>query len=85
VTAITRVVLVHVRGPLLAREAVPTAYGYVAAEVGDFIVSDAGDRGNEWPLKPAAFGKMYEVTDYTLDQDEKSERPAVTEFHKEGA
>jgi hypothetical protein len=39
---------VTVRGPLLAREAVPTPCGYRPAEVGDLIITDAD--GNEEPI-----------------------------------
>jgi hypothetical protein len=77
VKAYKKQIIVDVRGPLLEREAVPTPHGFVQAEVGDFILRD-GDE--EWPIGPDRFARTYQEVDATLEQDTKSERPAVTEF-----
>lgn len=70
-TAVHKPIMVYVRGPLVATEAVQTVHGFVEASVGDLVLTDM-ESGEEWPIRPDVFARFYDVVDPTVDQERHS-------------
>lgn len=76
--AMKKRIVVEVRGPLTKPEMVPTAHGYVGADVGDFVITYPAT-GDVWPIKADIFLRTYDLVDKAMDMSEVyTERPAST-------